>query len=183
VIDDAYTLHTEACAFLAGLRGRDRSINTERLYSGRVALFLSWCTGEGIDWKRVALGQMVRFKRWLVAEPLPSRRRTGPRPTRYRSEATADAILGTVCEFLRFCAHYELIDPAVARGLHEPRYLRYLPPGYDSGDDEAFRTVRSRMLTFVVAQSPFEFLEPSQVEQVVAAAGNPRDRLLVRASA
>lgn len=179
VIDDAYELHAEACSFLAGLRGRDRSINTERLYGGRVALFLSWCAGEGVDWKRVALGQMVRFKRWLVAEPLRSRRRGGSGPTRYRSEATADAILGTVCEFLRFCARYELIDAVVARGLHEPRYLRYLPPGYDGGDDEQFRTVRSRMLTFVVAESPFEFIEPGQIDHVVAAAGNPRDRLLV----
>lgn len=179
VVNDAYELHAAGCAFLAGLRGRDRSVNTERLYAGRVALFLSWCARDGVDWQRVGLGPMVRFKRWLVTEPLPSRRRDGSGPTRHRSEATADAVLGTVCEFLRFCARYELIDPAVARGLHETRYLRYLPPGYDAGEDEQFRTVRSRMLTFVVPQSPFEFLEPGQVDRVVAAAGNPRDRCLV----
>jgi hypothetical protein len=94
-----YEFHVEGCAFLAGLRGRDRSVNTERVYAGRVALFLSWCGTEGIDWKHVHNGQMVRFKRWLIAEPVPSRCRENTGPAKYRSEATGDAILGTVCEF------------------------------------------------------------------------------------
>lgn len=41
LVDGDYELHAEACAFLAGLRGLDRSINTERVYAGRVAAFLS----------------------------------------------------------------------------------------------------------------------------------------------
>lgn len=179
VVDGDYALQVEACAFLAGLRGRDRSINTERLYAGRVALFLSWCAGEGVDWKQVRLDQMVRFKRWLVTEPVPSRRRAEPGPAKHRSEGTADAILGTVCEFLRFCARHDVVDTELVRRLHEPRYLRFLPPGYEAGEDDEFRTVRSRMLTFAVAETPFEFLEPDQVEPLVAAAGNPRDRFLV----
>lgn len=113
VVDDTYDLHVAGCAFLAGLRGRDRSINTERLYAGRVALFLSWCVAEGVDWRAVRLDQMVRFKRWLVTEPLPSRRRTDPGPGRYRSESTADAVLGTVCEFFRFCGRHDLMEPGV----------------------------------------------------------------------
>ncbi len=74
VVDDDYELHDEGCAFLAGLRGRDRSVNTERLYAGRVALFLSWCAGEAVEWRQVRLEQMVRFKQWLVADaPVPPR--------------------------------------------------------------------------------------------------------------
>lgn len=179
VVDSNYELHVEGCAFLAGLRGRDRSINTERLYAGRVALLLSWCATEGIDWKKVHLGQMVWFKRWLVTEPLPSLRRAIAGPTRYRSPATADAILGTVCEFFRFCAQHDLVDAEQATRLYEPRYLRVLPPGYESGEDERFRTVRSRVLRFAVAESPFEFIEPDVVDSLVTAAGNARDRFLV----
>lgn len=179
VVDDGYDLHAEACAFLAGLRGVDRSINTERLYAGRVALFLSWCAADGIVWSRVRLDQMVRFKRWLVTEPVPSRRRTEPVSVRRRSEATADAILGTVCGFLRFCAQHDLADPELIRRLHEPRYLKFVPPGYETGEDEQCRTVRSRALRFVVPETPFEFLEPDQIEPLVCAAGNPRDRFLV----
>jgi integrase/recombinase XerD len=179
VVDDGYDLQVEACAFLAGVRGVDRSVNTERLYAGRVALFLSWCAAEGIDWSRVRLDQMVRFKRWLVTEPLPSRRRDGAGLGRLRSAATADAILGTVCGFLRFCAQHDLADPELIRRLHEPRYLRFVPPGYETGEDEQFRTVRSRALRFALAETPFEFLEPDQIEPLVCAAGNPRDRFLV----
>lgn len=179
VVDGDYDLHVEGCAFLASLRGRDRSVNTERVYAGRVALFLSWCAAQGVDWKQVALGQMVRFKGWLVTEPLPSRRRAGTGPARYRSPGTADAILGTVCEFLRFCARHELVDVALVNRLHETRYLRFLPPGYQAGEDDQFRTVRSRVLTFAVAETAFEFIEPEQVEPLVSAAGNFRDRFLV----
>lgn len=179
VIDGDYGLHAEGCAFLAGLRGRDRSVNTERLYAGRVALFLSWCAAEGADWKTVHLGQMVRFKQWLVTEPLPPRRRMGGGPARLRSHATADAILGTVCEFFRFCAQHDLVGPDVVRRLHEPRYLRFLPPGYEAGEDDQFRTVRSRVLKFAVPDMPFEFIEPDQVESLAASAGNARDQFLV----
>jgi integrase/recombinase XerD len=179
VVDDDVGLHVEACAFLAGLRGRDRSVNTERVYAGRVALFLSWCAGEGIDWKRVRLDRMARFKRWLVVEPLPSRQRAGNGPSRYRSPATADAVLGTVCEFLRFCALHELVDPAAVAKLYESRYLRFLPPGMEAGEDGRRRTVRSRLLKFAVPDAPFEFVEPDRIEDLVAAAGNPRDRFLV----
>src|SRR5947207_12882864 len=90
VVDADYRLHVEGCAFLAGLRAADRSVNTERVYAGRVALFLGWCAASGLDWTRVitaardvrsvrtamqlgavSLGQMVGFKRWLVEAPLP----------------------------------------------------------------------------------------------------------------
>jgi len=37
VVDPDYALHVEATAFLAGLQAADRSVNTERVYAGRVA--------------------------------------------------------------------------------------------------------------------------------------------------
>lgn len=179
VVNADYELHVASCAFLAGLRGQDRSINTERLYAGRLALFLSWCATDGVEWTVARLDQMVRFKRWLVTEPIPSRRREGTGPIRHRSEATADAVLGTVCGFFRFCARHELMDPTLVQRLHEPRYLRFLPPGYEVGEDEQHRTVRSRLLKFVVPELPFEFLEPDRLEDLVTAAGNVRDQFLV----
>jgi integrase len=178
VVSGDFEFHSEGCAFLANLRGRDRSPNTERLYAGRVALFLSWCAGDGVDWKQPRLDQLVRFKRWLIAEPRSSIRSAAGR-SRPRSPATADAILGTVSEFYRFCAHHDLVDPAVLGRFYEPRYLRFLPPGYEPGEDNQFRTVRSRTLRFAIAETPFEFIEPERVEELISAAGNPRDRFLV----
>jgi integrase/recombinase XerD len=179
VVDDDFELHDEGCAFLAGLRGRDRSVNTERLYAGRVALFLSWCAGEAVEWRQVRLDQMARFKQSLVADAAAPAGGPGRGTARRRSPATADAVLGTVCEFFRFCARHELVAPAVAAMLYEPRFLRFLPRGYEAGEDGQFRTVRSRLLRFAVAEKPFEFLEPDRVGELVAAAGNARDRFLV----
>lgn len=179
VVDASYGLHVEACAFLAGLRGMDRSVNTERAYAGRVAIFLSWCAAEGLDWRQPRLDHLVRFKHWLVTEPLPSRSASSAGASRYRSAGTGDAILSAVCEFLRFCARHNLVDPALVRRLHEPRYLRFLPPGYEVGEDEQWRTVRSRVLRFATAETPFAFLEPDQIAPLVAATANPRDRCLV----
>lgn len=50
VIDD-YVMHREANAYLAALRARDRSTNTERVYAGRIALYLTYCSETGLDWK------------------------------------------------------------------------------------------------------------------------------------
>ena len=114
-----------------------------------------------------------------MTEPVPSRRRGGAGPVRRRSEATADAVLGTVCEFLRFCVRHGLADGQVVGRLFETRYLRFAPAGYDPGEDGQFRTVRSRVLRYAVPERPFEFLGPEQIGPLVAAAGNVRDRFLI----
>lgn len=164
---------------MAGLRGRDRSVNTERVYAGRVALFLSWCASDGIDWVQPRLDQMVRFKRWLLTEAGWSPAGGKGAGGRRRSPATADAILGTVCEFFSFCARHELVDGRLVARLYETRFLKFVPPGFEVGEEGQRRTVRSRLLKFAVAEEPFEFIEPDRVEELVAAAGNCRDRFLV----
>ena len=53
VIDDAYTFHGESCEYLESLRFRDRSVNTERVYAGRLAVFLTHCAQNRLDWLRI----------------------------------------------------------------------------------------------------------------------------------
>ena len=77
VIDDAWSLHREACAFLESLRAGDRSSNTERVYAGRVALFLNWSTASGVDWTQPTFLQLHGFLRWLATSPYATRRSTG----------------------------------------------------------------------------------------------------------
>ncbi len=89
-------------------------------------------------------------------------------------------MLGTVCEFLRFCANQGLGVPVeVARRFYEPRYLTHPPAGFEAGEDGQFRTVRSRLLAFTSAEEPYAFVDPALVPVLVDAAGNPRDRFLV----
>ncbi|MEV5497666.1 hypothetical protein AB0M50_19945 [Nonomuraea fuscirosea] len=102
VVDEDLELHLEACAYLAGLRGAGRAYNTEKTYAGRIALYLSYCRGHGLDWANPSLAQLMAMMRWLVDEPAPSRSGKPGAAVRYRSEGTANAIMGTVGEFLSF---------------------------------------------------------------------------------
>ncbi|MFE9558759.1 hypothetical protein ACFYOD_35515 [Streptomyces sp. NPDC006703] len=45
-----HALHPQATAYLASLRSRGCSANTERAYAGRVALYLDYCQDRGLDW-------------------------------------------------------------------------------------------------------------------------------------
>ncbi len=179
VVDADYVLHVEATAFLAGLRAADRSVNTERVYAGRVALYLSYCAARGIDWRRPNLLHLGDFLHWLTREPLPPK---GCRPRaepRFRSPGTANAVVTAVGEFLRFCTRHGWAPSEVAAQLSQPKFLRYLPPGYDPGEDGQFRTVHTAAVRFRVAVEGYEWLAAEQVQQLIRFAGRARDRFLV----
>lgn len=173
VLDPGYLVHREASDFLRALHGAGRSPHTIRAYAGRVALFLDWCATHGVGWASIGLPQLARFKHWVGVTPI--------RNGRARSGTTINAILTAVCEYLRFCARTGLIDAAVAERLSEPRWLRFLPPGFDVGESGQFRTVRARALK-ARAQTPFpEALTPEQVEAVLGCCRRPRERFVVLA--
>jgi len=171
VLDAQLVVHREASEFLRCLQGASRSPHTIRAYAGRAALFLSWCASFGVDWRRVELGELARFKHWLEATPF--------RAGRARSGSTVNAILTAVCELLRFCARTGLIETAVAERLSEPRWLRFTPPGFDAGESGQFRAVRARALK-ARAGTPFpEALTREQAAAVLACCRRPREHFLV----
>lgn len=178
VIDDQYQLHPEGCAFLAFLRNKDRSINTERVYAGRVALYLTWCGEQGLDWRRAGMLDLARFLRWLVSEPLPQRGRLPSEP-RFRSKMTANAVMTAVIEFLRFGATHGWVDPATVARLSEPKYLHWMPPGMEAGESGQFREVRAKLLKFGVGEDTYEWLTRDEAHQLVQATTHARDRFLV----
>ena len=71
------------------------------------------------------------------------------REPRLRSNKTANAILTSVCEFLRFASTRGWFPPELVEQLSEPKYLRRGPVGYDFGEDDQFRTVPTN-----IARSP-----------------------------
>ena len=171
VLDHELVTHREASEFLRFLHGAGRSPHTIRAYAGRAALFLGWCQAQGVDWRRISLGDLARFKHWVEASPA----RTG----RHRSGSTVNAVLTAVCELLRFSARAGLIEQAVAARLSEPRWLRFTPPGFDAGESGQFRTVRARALK-ARAETPFpEALTPGQAGAVLGCCRRPRERFLV----
>jgi integrase/recombinase XerD len=171
VLDPRLVMHREASDFLRVLHGAGRSPNTIRVYAGRVAGFLGWCAGQGVEWSSVSLAELARFKHFAEATP--------GRGGRLRSGVTVNATLTAVCEFLRFCARTGLIEQAVAERLSEPRWLRFTPPGFDSGETGQFRTVRARVLKARAQVSFPEALTSEQVGAVLACCRRPRERFMV----
>jgi integrase len=171
VLDGGLVVHREASDFLRCLQGAGRSPHTIRAYAGRVALFLGWCEGRGVDWRMVSLPELARFKQWVEVTPT--------RGGRVRSGSTVNAVLTAVCELLRFCVRVGIVEPVVAERLSEPRWLRFTPPGFDGGESGQFRVVRARALK-ARAETPFpDALSPEQVQAVLACCRRPRERLLV----
>ncbi|WTR59449.1 tyrosine-type recombinase/integrase [Streptomyces sp. NBC_00122] len=179
VVSSAYELHVEACAYLASLRMADRSINTERTYAPRVALYLSYCADHGLDWRKPGLPWLARFLHWLVDEPLPAKSARKSTEHRFRQKRTANAIMTTVCGFLQFCSQQGWVLPEMVAQLSEQKYLSYLPPIYDPGEEGQFRTVRTKAIKFEVAVEGYEWLNPVQFTTLIGLTRHARDRFLV----
>ncbi|GAA3627369.1 site-specific integrase [Nonomuraea rosea] len=180
VVDEDLELHVEACAYLAGLRAADRAFNTEKTYAGRIALYLSYCTGYGVDWSSPSLPQLMAMMRWLVEEPMPSRSRKPGAAVRYRSEGTANAIMGTVGEFLSWCSLQGWVPPTVVNTLTQPKFLRYLPAGFDPGEDGQHRTIMARTIKYRVAIPGYEWLMDEEIDVLLGLARHERDRFLIQ---
>jgi integrase/recombinase XerD len=179
VVDADWNLHVEACAYLASLRAADRSSNTERVYAGRVALFLNYCELSGVDWHDPEFAELHAFLRWLITEPVGRPGATGP--GRLRSKGTANAIVTTTSEFLKFGAKLGWVAARVPGLLSQPKYLRYVPPGFDTGEGDQFRAVQERTLKFRANAAEPELLMEEEMAAVLSAAANARDRFLVTA--
>jgi len=178
VIDEDYVLQPEANSYLAALRARDRSVNTERVYAGRIALYLSYCQRTGLDWRAPSIDALSGFLRHLVTEPLPPRGRN-PTAARYRSKGTANAVMTVVCELLRFGSAQGWASPSVVNGLTEPKFLVHTPPGFNAGEQGQFREISANTIKFAVPHCGFQWLSDDQVEQLMSAEMRPRDRFLV----
>lgn len=182
VVDTDYELHPYSSAYLASLRAQeDASVNTERAYAGRIALYLSYCTDHGVAWHEPSIGQLTGFLNWLVDEPLPAKGHRPRREPRRRSKGTANAITGTVFRFLRYCALLDdsPVSAELAARLYEPKHLRYAPPGYDRGEDGQYSTVNVKIIRFKVVVPGFEYLTDDEIRKVLDHAAHDRDRLLV----
>lgn len=179
VISSAYNLHPESCEYLESLRAVDASLNTERIYAGRIALYLSYCAERGIDWTRPTLWQLKTFLHWLVEEPLPPRGRIAPAEPRHREEKTANAVVSTTGRFLDFCSTRGWVPLDVVNMLWEPKFLRTPPPGYDLGEDGQFGSVQGRTVKFRISIEGYEWLADDQIETIIGLTRNARDRFLV----
>ncbi|MEW2412616.1 tyrosine-type recombinase/integrase [Streptomyces sp. NPDC046866] len=164
---------------MASLRNQDSSVNTERTYASRVALYLTWCADQEIPWSSPTVPQLGRLLHWLHEAPLSPRGRTANPEPRYRSKGTSNAILGTVCRFLSHCALLGWVSPDLIALLSEPRRLWHVPAGMNPGEDGQFLNVRARTLRYRAPTPGFEYFTEDQVSDLINATTHARDRFLV----
>ncbi|MFJ5848223.1 hypothetical protein [Streptomyces sp. NPDC092903] len=180
MVDESYRLHHESCLFLASLPDMGRSFNTEKAYAIRSALLLTWCSERGLDWKRITLLDLARFLRWLVDEPLPPRSLRVTVPPRFRLEKSANAVMTGVFGFLRFCSRNECEDAELVARLTATKYLNWLPPGKEAGEDGQFRTVKTKILKLPEpVEEVVDYLTPAEADRLFQVATRARDRFLV----
>ncbi|MEU8381141.1 hypothetical protein [Streptosporangium sp. NPDC048865] len=56
-----------------GLRAAGRAFDVEKTYAGRIALYLPYYRGHGLDCSSPSRAQPMAMMRWLVDEPMPPR--------------------------------------------------------------------------------------------------------------
>jgi len=138
----------------------------------KVARFLTWCSASGLDWRRLTFPDLSRYKRCIELEPTTAGRR--------RDGKTVNLYLGAMTEFLRYAAMEGHVDVALVEKLSRPKYLRYSPKGFDSGENGQNRIIAARTLKANEYDKPPEALDAGQVDDVLAVCRNPRDVLLIR---
>lgn len=184
VVDDDFEIQGESSAYLSWLlTGADRSSNTAKAYAGRIALFMTWADRQGVNWKSITLTQLTGYKRWLEETPLGSTSLTpivgDRRDLKLRSGKTVNGHLTAVCEMLRFAARQGLVEQRVAAQLSEQRFMIRAPDGYNVGEEGQWRAYRARILIALEDEAELETLTDEQVEAVLTACRNVRDRFLV----
>ncbi len=192
VVDDRYEEHMGVAAWLRVLvDARGRSVGTARTYAGRLALYLTWADGAGVNPAAPGVDELAAFARWLERTPSrkhrPGRQRRRSADPRVvvlgtaRSAATVEGILAAVVEFVRFAASRGWCEPAVAERLSFRTEVAFMPRGWDRGERTGRPVVDRRVVRRRRVQQAPQTLTADQVGQLVGACGNIRDRFIVEA--
>ena len=171
LVDDAFVMHAECRAFVVWMLARSRSTETVRAYVPRVGRYLNWCEQTGAAWRDVRLNDLTRFKFSLE--------QTATRSGRAPTGKTVNAVLIAVATFLRFCGAHGLVEQALVERLHERRFLRHAPPGYDRGENGQFSVVRVSVLRAPEVTRPPATLTDEQAAALLGASSSARDRFLL----
>jgi hypothetical protein len=68
----------------------------------------------------------------------------------------------------------------VVNTLTQPKFLRYLPAGFDPGEDGQHRTIKSRTIKYRVAIPGYEWLTDEEIDVPLGLARHDRDKFLIQ---
>ncbi|WP_223190511.1 tyrosine-type recombinase/integrase [Nonomuraea terrae] len=72
------------------------------------------------------------------------------------------------------------MPPTLVNALSRPKYLRFLPAGFDAGEDGHNRTVMARTIKFRVAVPGYEWLSDEEIAVLLGLARHARDAFLIQ---
>jgi integrase/recombinase XerD len=85
--------------------------------------------------------------------------------------------MGTVGEFLSWCCLQGWVPPTLVNALTQPKYL---PAGFDAGEDGQNRTVMARTIKFRVAVPGYEWLSDEEIGVLLGLARHARGAFLIQ---
>ncbi|WP_328743605.1 hypothetical protein OG436_39460 (plasmid) [Streptomyces caniferus] len=83
-----------------------------------MALYLTWCDERGLRWSEPGFENLLCFREWLVSVPLPPRGCKNQSVIRFRQDGSANAVLGTMTQFLLFGVGPGWVSEQVASPRH-----------------------------------------------------------------
>ena len=84
-----------------------------------------------------------------------------------------------VGEFLKFGVTQGWVSAWTVSMLSNPKFVRYLPPGYDCGEAGQFRPVTSAVFRFRQPRPGYESFSDEQIDRILELSVRARDRFLV----
>lgn len=182
LLDDDGEIVVPVARFLKFLDQSGRARNTLRGYAYSLRLYFGYLDQRGLSYRSVALDDMAAFVRWLKTPQLEPEQITTPGSGPARSEATVNQILTAVAGLY----DYLWRSNELPVNLND-RLSRVLPAQAErSKPYKGFlhhaaqtRETRGSILTQRVARRRPKTCTKNEIECLVAACSNQRDRLLL----
>lgn len=174
LLDDNFCPVKPVQEFLTYLYHLERSPNTIRAYALHLKLFWQFLAQQGREWTSVDLSVLAEFVAWL-RNPLPGLLPLQPLEAK-RSESTVNTILSAVSAFYDYQQRLDTVKALPLYRTQNPHSRRYKDFLYHISKG---RPVSSRLIKLKTGKRLPQTLTSAQVQQLVQACHNLRDRFLL----
>lgn len=174
VLDENYQIVEPIREFFTYLRNLERSPNTIRSYAYHLKLYWEYLSECKIDWRSVNIVQLAEFITWLRS-PQGKVISLQTQESK-RTESTVNVILTSVCMLYDF---HEKTGKVSSIPLYRDRFM---PGGKYKGflhHITKSKPVRTRLLKLKQPQKQPKTLSQEQIEALVGACKNTRDKFLI----
>jgi site-specific recombinase XerD len=175
VLDDDHLPVSPVNRYLTFLRNSEKSPNTVKNYACHLKLFWEFLSDKKIEWEKVTLDHLAQFIAWLRRGDRPGVTNINNDGAR-RKEKTINTIISAVASFYDYQQRVGSLDQIpLFRTQFNPR-KRYKPFLHHVSKKEP---ERRSVLKLREPKTHPKTLTKDQVEQLIGAANNRRDKFLI----